>query len=123
MKWLIDKILEVWHARTDLRVLVHEAYFQKNNKPFYFIKIINNSPNKVLTITHVWVKENKDVPILSNPLPRKLNVSDIWETWIEKRLVSDHENIFKNVRVMLSNGRTYKSKMNVSVPPIGYVAR
>ena len=123
MKWLINKILQAWDARTVLKVLVHEAIFVGQSIPFYFIKVINCSPEKVLTITHIWVEENrKKIHILSNPLPYTLDKSDVWETWIAKELINDHINIFKNFRVMLSDGKICKSKKNLNVPSAGFVA-
>ncbi len=43
-------------------------------------------------------------------------------TWFNKNMVTDHKNVFNNVRVVLTNGKTYRSKKNTSVRPTGFVA-
>ena len=124
--WLIDKILEALDGTPNVKVLVHEAFLVgKDQTPYYFVKVINSSPKNIFTITHVWVKDyNKEIDILNQErhLPHKLEASDIWETWFSKELIEDKDNIFKNVRVVLSNGKTYKSKKNSNVRPLGSVA-
>jgi hypothetical protein len=110
--------------KTDTIVLVHEAYLISNNdKPCYFIKIINRSKTNDNTITHIWIKDSpREKDLLQKPLPHKLKPSEIFETWIEKKLINDQINIFKNVRVELSDGKIFKSKKNKNVRPIGYIA-
>lgn len=121
--WLIDKILEALDSRNKVRVLVHEAYFDNNPQLFYFIKVFNLSPKNNFTITHVWIEDSKNnLEVLSNKLPHKLEISDVWETWYQKDRVKDQTNIFKNVRIVLSNGKTYKSKQNFNVRPKGFIA-
>jgi len=126
--WLVDKILQALDARTKIKVLVHEAFFigDPKREPYYFVKVINLSSETSFTITHVWVKDgSKEIDIINphRPLPRKLEKSDIWETWFRKDLIEDQNNVFRNVRVVLSNGREYKSKKNLDVRPAGYIAK
>src|SRR3989344_2182904 len=110
MKWLVSKILEAWDSRNRVKVLVHEAYFQNNQQPFYFIIITNLSPKNNFTITHVWIEDNKnEKEVLNKKLPHKLETSDVFETWYSKIELEDQVNIFNNVRVKLSNGKVYKS--------------
>lgn len=127
LTWIADKILQVRDARTKVNILVHEAFFTKDPSriPFYFIKVINQSPETDFTITHIWVKdESKEIDILNpdRPLPHKLKKTDVWETWFPKNLIHDHNNVFTNVFVVLSNGNEYKSKKNMKVRPAGFVA-
>ncbi len=126
MKWFVDKILQALDSRTKIKVLVHEAFFtDQSPEPFYFVKVSNLSPNNIFTITHIWVKDiGKEIDILnpSKPLPHKLGTSDIWETWFPKSIITDKNNVFNNVRVVLSNGKTYKSKRNLKVRPTGFIA-
>lgn len=126
--WLVDKILQAIDARTRVEVLVHEAFFTDDpaGTPFYFIKVINRSPETDITITHIWVKDgSKEIDILNQAtlLPRKLMKTDVWETWFNKKLIHDHDNIFDNVFVLLTNGKKYKSKKDTSVRPKGFVAK
>ncbi len=123
--WLTDKILQTLDARAKVKVLVHEAYFLdiQNKEPHYFVKISNCSSETTFTITHIWVKDDKkEIEIMSRQLPRKLEKSDIWETWFPKNNINDQHNIFNNVRVVLSNGKVYKSRKNTKVRPVGFIA-
>ena len=126
MKWLIDKILQVVDTKVKIKVLVHEGFFiEKNRELYYFVKITNLSPQNIFTITHVWVKDkSKEIEIINpaRPLPHKLSSSDTWETWFSKDIIEDKNNVFKKVRVVLSNGKTYKSEKNIDVRPAGFVA-
>jgi len=125
--WLADKILQARDARTEVKVLVHEAFITNGptQTPQYFIKVINNSPTTPFTITHVWVKDgSKEIDIV-NPnrtLPYKLEKTEVWETWFAKNKIENHDNVFNNVRVVLSNGKEYRSKKNKKVRPAGSIA-
>jgi len=126
-KWLADKILQALDERVKVRVLVHEAFFigGQNKEPYYFIKIINCSAKTMFTITHIYVKDgSKEIDLINpaKPLPHKLEKSDIWETWFRKDIIEDQNNVFNNVRVVLSDGKIYKSKINESVRPAGFIA-
>lgn len=123
--WLTDKILQALDARAKVKVLVHEAYFLdgQNKEPHYFVKIANCSSETMFTITHIWVKDGKkEIEIMSRLLPHKLEKSDIWETWFQKNIINDQNNVFNNVRVVLSNGIVYKSRKNTKVRPVGFIA-
>lgn len=125
MLWLIDKILQILDTNTKIKVLVHEAFLVGQDQPKYFIKITNLSPKNIFTITHIWVKDvDEEIDILNpvKPLPHKLNSSEQWETWFDKSNIKDQKNIFKNIRVVLSNGKTYKSRKNRKVRPCGFIA-
>ena len=128
LSWLGDKILQVIDARTKVTVLVHKAFFidGSGKKPYYFVKVINSSPNAPFTITHVWVKDNsKEIDVLNpkRPLPHKLKPTDIWETWFSKDIIQNQDDIFNNVFIVLSNGKEYKSKHNKTVRSVGFVAK
>ena len=114
--WFIRRICQ----RNDVpKVLVHGAYFLNNPIPFYFVKVQNRSLKRDFTITHIWIEENKKkIHILNNntPLPYKLHPSDEWETWIEENKVNDHKNVYKNVKVKLSNEKILESHQNKKVP-------
>lgn len=125
--WFVDKILQIRDSMVKIKVLVHEAFFLNDPKkePYFFIKVINLSYNTPATITHVWIEDGAtrlDILNSERPLPRKLEKTDIWETWIKKELVKDCDNIFDNVRVLLSSDKKYKSRKNLKVPPTGFVA-
>ena len=124
--WLIDKILQARDARTEIKVLVHEACFTDDptRTPYYFVKVVNQSPEVNFTITHIYAKDgSREIEIL-NPnrrLPHTLARTEIWETWLAKNMIHDHNKIFKNVFVVLTNGKQYRSKKNKSVRPAGFV--
>lgn len=127
LTWFTDKILQALDARAKVKVLVHEAFFKDsyNREPYYFVKVINSSPEAVFTITHIWIKDGlREIDIINKerPLPQKLEKSDVWETWFRKSNIRDQKNTFKNVRVELSNGKIYKSKKNKKVRPEGFIA-
>jgi len=123
--WLADKFLDIADSRIKVRVLVHEGYFLNNPTPYYFVKVMSLSPKTPITITHAWVvdgKEKKDFINLKRPLPYKLSQSDQWETWLPKNSIVNRKNIFRNVRILLSNNKICKSRKNKGVPSMGYVA-
>lgn len=123
MVWIVDKILEALDARNKVNVLVHEAFFDNDPRPHYFIKISNQSAKNTITVTHVWIEDNKNkISVMTNKLPVTLLPSEIWETWILKDLIENQDDIFKNVRAMLSSNKVYNSKKNKKVPSQGYVA-
>ena len=127
LTWIADKILQALDFRTKVTVLVHEAFFigSQNKEPHYFVKVANCSSETTFTVTHIWIKDDdKEIDVINQerPLPHKLEKSDIWETWFRKDIVKDQKNIFNNVRVVLSNGKVYKSKENKTVRPAGFIA-
>ncbi|HHW68938.1 MAG TPA: hypothetical protein GX747_01175 [Tenericutes bacterium] len=126
--WFTDKILQALDARAKVRVLVHEAFFigGQNKEPHYFVKVINCSSETMFTITHMWIKDSsREIDIINQerPLPHKLEKSDVWETWFRKDIIEDQNNVFKNVRIELSNGKIYKSRKNEKVRPAGFIAK
>lgn len=109
------------------KVLVHQASFINSNdsKTYYFIKVQNRSLKNPVTITHVWVRGKTEQLHLLNqdrPLPRKLEPSDEWETWIDTDSIIDKRNIYKNVRVKLTNETILRSKHNKKVPSVGSIS-
>lgn len=125
--WLADKIMQARDARTEVRVLVHEACFtdDPNRTPYYFVKVVNLSPETEFTITHVFAKDGtKEIDILNSqrPLPQTLTRTKTWETWFPKSWINDHNKIFDNVYIVLTNGKEYKSRKNNTVRPEGFIA-
>jgi hypothetical protein len=120
--WLVLKLFTNIF-KSPVIVLVHEAIFDGQNNPMYFIKVTNGSSKNIFTVTHVYVKDkNVDLEVLNKPLPQKLDASEQWETWIEKSKITDKKKVFINVRVVMSSGKIYKSRKNKSVRPAGFVA-
>lgn len=125
LTWLVDKILQARYARTKLDVLVHEAYLTGDNTPQYFVKVVNLSPETEFTITHIFAKDGlKEIDILNHqrPLPYTLTKTKMWETWFRKSLINNHNKIFENVYIVLTNGKQYKSRKNKTVRPAGFIA-
>ena len=124
--WRLTKFLETKKPR----LLVHKAYFTNNyNKWYYFCKVQNRS-TKDITITHWWlIDEGEEIYYTMadsrfgtyNPLQTKLAPWDEWEGQFDVDIIQDKENIFKNVRVKLSNDKRIKSRHNKGVPQKGTV--
>lgn len=125
-KWIVDKILQALDSRTKVSVLVHEAYFTGDNTPYYFVKVANLSPETEFTVTHIFAKDgSNEIDIINpqTPLPHTLTKTKMWETWFPKSLISDHNKIFENVYIVLTSGKTYKSRKNETVRPAGFIAK
>lgn len=126
LTWIADKILQARDARTKVDVLVHEAYLAGDNTPQYFVKVANLSPETEFTITHVFAKDgSREIDILNplRPLPCTLTKTKMWETWFPKSLISDHNKIFENIYIVLTNGKEHKSRKNETVRPAGFIAK
>ena len=120
---LIFFLINIFRAKKP-RVLVHEAH-PKNNPTLlrYYVKIHNRSRKNNYTVTNVWAQDKGgDKYFLEIPLPVTIEPTKIWETFMNKNEIIDHDNIFKNIRVELSNDKILKSKHNKNVASEGYVA-
>jgi len=126
LTWIADKILQARDARTKVDVLVHEAYLAGDNTPQYFVKVANLSAETEFTITHVFAKDgSREIDILNpqRPLPCTLTKTKMWGTWFPKSLISDHNKIFENIYVVLTNGKDHKSRKNETVRPAEFIAK
>ncbi len=107
------------------KVLVHLGHFvQQPGIDYYFIKVICTT--KPINITHIYIdeKSTNSTIHLDNEnalLPVRLEPPDIYETWIKKDMIKDHEGVYKNVKVHLSTNRVLKSRKNKWVPDFGRI--
>jgi len=113
----------------DVSVLVHPAFFITGPKsadkaPYYFMKVTNLSQDQEIVITHVWFDADPPVHLVmrERPLPARLRPAETWEGWKEAAALAHVSNIEESGRVLLSDGRTVRSRPNKDVPPVGYVA-
>jgi hypothetical protein len=107
----------------NIRMLVHKAYFQNNPIQHFFIKIVNDTRDADVEVTHVWYEnDTESVEILTAPLPRRLKPFETYEIWVPVADISEHDDIFQHFRVMVSTGEVFTSQQNVNVRPFGFVA-
>ena len=60
-----------------------------------------------------WFSSSNFWPPFANAKPIMPQVKDI---------IEDQNGVFENVRIILSNGKVYKSKKNKDVRPVGFIA-
>lgn len=121
--WLVD-LNRGWQQRTRrVRVLVHCAVFLDDPRSYFFVKATNLSRSREVEITHIWFDTEPPAHVLNRdrPLPVRLRLDETFETWIPVAAVPHVKNIERLGRVRLSSGKTVKSRLNKSVPPIGNV--
>lgn len=122
----LDVLLGAFGGLRRVRVLVHLATRLPDGEVAYFIKIVNLSSGRDVEVTHVWVAMKPPLPLINQdrPLPVRLRPDETWETWLPFRCVPEtiYSELHRLVRVQLSNGSIFKSKLNTNVPAIGYVA-
>ena len=109
----------------DVIVLAHFAFLlDGKGVERCFIKISNSSPSKPVTITHVDYVGTKIVPILSMPLPHRLEAAAIFEVHIPLTQLPDpkSDDMLSKFRVTDSTGRRFFSVHNKDVSPVGYVS-
>ena len=82
-KLVWDRLVDRARGKLVVRVRIHHAYLD-GQEPAFFINVQNQSPQRSAMVTHVWLEMTQDVPILSKPLPRKIDPNSEWETFIPK---------------------------------------
>jgi hypothetical protein len=122
LNWLF-KLLSL---RQGVQVKVHRGFFEGDNTEYYFVKVVNASPQRDIEIAHIFIEHAPPVHIVntSRPLPRRLKPDETYETWQQlSTLPPDiRNNAFSLFRVQLSNDKIYKSFKNTKVPNRGFVA-
>jgi hypothetical protein len=58
----------------------------------------------------------------ARPLPARLRIDEMFETWIPAANLPDQPGVERLGRVQLSTGKVIKSRLNKNVPPVGNVA-
>jgi hypothetical protein len=109
-----------------LKLRVHRAFFVRGGPECYFVTLTNLSPRRPLEVTHIWYEDEvHHIPIRqpARPLPVRLDVDQIWETWIalDGLPVEHREAAETRFRARLSSGEIVSSEPDANVPPIGVV--
>ena len=125
----IFDLLKFWDAkrekRTDVRVRVHMAILSDANAtPCYFVNVKNASPEREVTVTHVWFATQPPVHFVNTkrPLPVRIAARDQWETWLEiASVAAAPPEVFELARVQLGDDRVVKSVERQNLPPAGMV--
>jgi hypothetical protein len=138
--------------RPNVTVKAHVAYFyqgdgQLGGEPHVFVKITNLS-RRPIVVTHIWFEPPNSRPVhVINPgrrLPARIDPQEQFETWLPAEAVltpwlapgaslddflvdaGTVPPMFRSAlfsgRVLLSNGATYTSTPNDTVPSAGFVA-
>ena len=91
---------------------------------YYLMKVVNLSSRREIEITHIWFDTNPQVPIVNRarPLPARLRTDETFETWVPVAEVPNVPNVERLAFVRLSSGKIVKSRLNETVPPVGYLA-
>lgn len=116
--WSVDSFPE-------LLVSAHFAYLLDGTRiERCFIKIANGSPSKPATITHVDYIGSSQVPILTAPLPKRLEASGMFEVHIPVSDLPDakSDQMLTKFCVTDSTGSKFWSIPNQNVSSVGYVA-
>lgn len=116
--WQLDSFPE-------LVVRAHFAYLMDGTGiERCFIKISNGSPSKPTTVTHIDYMGSSHVPILTVPLPRRLEASEMFEVHIPLSALPDtkSDQMLSKFCVTDSTGSQFWAIKNESVSPVGYVA-
>jgi hypothetical protein len=123
-------VFKFWHERrekrTDVRVRVHEAAINDSGgwTPCYFVNVLNASPEREVTVTHVWFETDPPVHFVNpdRPLPARIRPRDQWETWIEAaRVPAVPPGVLGLARARLADDRVLHSVAREDVPPVGMI--
>ncbi|GAA3832437.1 hypothetical protein GCM10022403_076950 [Streptomyces coacervatus] len=91
---------------------------------YFFIKVTNLSSQREVWVTHIWFATDPEKHVLNpeRPLPIRLRLDETFETSIPVSEVTSGVDLERRVRVALSSGDVFNSRLNVNVPPVGFVA-
>ncbi len=139
LTWLIDFVDRWRQRRVDVYLRVHRAWFASTPDPYrtttttlapdlglerecYFLNVQNASPEREVTLTHVWIASEPPVDALAKPLPARIKPGSQWETWIPVDDVpTGTENVERLGRARLGDDTEVKSVPRTHVPSAGYV--
>ncbi len=121
-------VRSVDQRRRKVTALAHQGVLlgDPQSKPLYFLKVTNLSPGREIEITHIWFEREDGSKIhLMNPdrpLPSRLRLDQQYETWVPAPDVAGVLDWAGRFRIKLTSGAVIKSRLNKSVPDVGYVA-
>lgn len=98
--------------------------FQPAQADCYFLNIYNASPEREVTITHIWLDSSPRVQVLTKPLPVRVLPRHQWETFVEAAVVPGNlsdDDVFTLGRCQLADGTIIESVKREDVPPAGFV--
>jgi hypothetical protein len=123
LTWLVDFVDRRRQRRVHVRFRVHRAWL--NHVPpieVYCLNVQNVSPQREVTVTHVWIASDPPVHALAKPLQAQIKPGAQWETWIPVDSVPPGtEDIERLGRARLGDDTELKSVPRTDVPPVGYV--
>jgi hypothetical protein len=122
LEWQQDRDRERSAIRVEVRV--HQAILLTDPRQpsCYFVNIHNASPEREVTVTHVWFATAPEVHVGTKPLPKRIAPGDQWETWVEaSALPAGAEDVETLARAKLADGTVISSTPREDVPAAGYV--
>lgn len=122
--WLIDFVDRLRQRRVAVGLRIHAATFQAapERGVCFFLNVQNGSPEREVTVTHVWIASEPPVPATAKRLPVRIRPGAQWETWIPAASVpTGTTNIERLGRAQLGDDRVLESVPRTNVPATGYV--
>jgi hypothetical protein len=126
--WLLSYFRTAFERSALLEVTVHRAYPGLQPPECFFIRCVNQTPDRELEIKDVWFEGTPATPVL-NPqrrLPARLRAGRMWETWIPTAEVPHTgDDVFSLARVRLSTGEVFRSHQTPDeelAPGVGGIA-
>jgi hypothetical protein len=106
--------------KVDIRVGVHRGLAGPHRADAYVITVLNLSPERSVTIAHVWLEAVVKMPVLTRRLPVTVAAGEQWETWIEAReLPPGTTDVEHRVRVVLDDDTVIALASRGAVSPTG----
>jgi hypothetical protein len=108
-----------------IRFKAHQARFASSPVICYFLTV-TNLWDRPVELTHLWYEDESNyirVQPESRLLPKRLEVSEIWESWLPVNHVPEQfrSNAYDCFRVRISTGDVFISSKDDTVPPFGSV--
>ena len=110
--------------RTEVHVRLHKAYRLGDPTEYYFVNVLNASPEREVTVTHVWFATDPEQHILNpeRPLSARIAPRDQWETWYPVSLVPAAEpEVWMLARAQLADDTVIVSTQRADVPAVGHI--
>jgi len=84
LTWLIDFLDRLRQRRVEVHLRVHRAEFvtAPERGECYFLNVFNASPERAVTVTHVWIESEPATHAIVKPLPARIEPGAQWETWV-----------------------------------------
>jgi len=124
LTWLVD-FLDRWRQRrVEVHLRVHRARFLSSPEQgdCYFLNVQNTSPQREVSVTHVWIASDPPVYAEAKQLPARIKPGDQWETWISaSRVPAGAEDVEYLGRARLGDDTELKSVPRKDVAARGYV--